>query len=100
MSNTTDQLYTVLSGIPEGKVVTYGQLAELAGKPKAARWVGQMLKKLPDDTSLPWYRVINAQGKISFPLNSEAANIQAEKLRAEGVQVNDKHRINLQIYQF
>lgn len=94
------RLYTVLAAIPPGKVVTYGQLARLAGMPRRARWVGQTLKQLPADSRLPWYKVINAQGRISFPPGSEAANRQAEKLRAEGIEVSQQYRINLQRYAF
>ena len=91
----TERLYTALANIPAGKVVTYGQLADLAGMPRRARWVGQVLKKLPKDTTLPWYKVINAQGKISFPPGSEAAERQADKLREDGVEVSEQYRVNL-----
>ncbi len=94
----SEQFYAVLSSIPVGKVVTYGRLAELAGKPRGARWVGQMLKRLPADTRLPWFRVINAQGKISFPTNSDSANLQVSLLQAEGVEVNKNNRIDLKKY--
>ena len=93
--SASERLYTVLANIPSGKVVTYGQLAELAGVPRRARWVGQTLKKLPADSTLPWYRVINAQGKISFPAGSDAADCQANRLREEGVEVSEQYRINL-----
>ncbi|KPA98464.1 putative methylated DNA-protein cysteine methyltransferase, partial [Pseudomonas asplenii] len=49
-------LYLTLDQVPEGKVVTYGQLAELAGLGRAARWVGRTLSQLPADTRLPWHR--------------------------------------------
>jgi len=92
------KLYTALANLPPQTVVTYGQLAELAGYPRRARWVGQILKRLPKDTQLPWYKVINAQGKISFPAGSEAAERQAQKLIAEGIEVDNNYRINLKRY--
>ena len=98
--SATEQLYAALANIPQGKVVTYGQLAALAGRPKAARWVGQVLKKLPEDSTLPWFRVINSQGKISFPLDSEPAKQQAKLLRADGIDVSDNNKINLQCFGF
>ncbi|WP_419810207.1 MGMT family protein [Bacterioplanoides sp.] len=94
----TERLYTVLANIPAGKVVTYGQLAELAGLPRRARWVGQTLKNLPANSTLPWFRVINAQGKISFPPGSEAAERQANLLQEDGVEVSEQYRINLTLF--
>lgn len=74
-----------LSNIPKGKVCTYGDLAKLSGYPSHARFVGSVLKTLPKDTSLPWHRVINGQGKISFPESSKAYATQKSKLEEEGV---------------
>ncbi|ASP40887.1 cysteine methyltransferase [Bacterioplanes sanyensis] len=81
------RLYTALAAIPPGYVVTYGQLASLSGWPRRARWVGQQLKRLPTGTTLPWHRVINAAGKISFPVGSDKAHEQAKRLRQDGVEV-------------
>ena len=64
------RIYAVLAAIPAGVVVSYGQVAELAGLPRAARLVGRTLSALPDDTQLPWHRVVNASGKISMPCDS------------------------------
>ena len=84
----------VVGAIPKGKVATYGQIAKLAGYPGYARQVGSTLKNLPRDTELPWYRVINAQGRISFPPGSSAYRKQKELLEAEGVLVQS-NRISL-----
>nr|WP_284500168.1 MGMT family protein [Microbulbifer sp. GX H0434] len=73
----------VLAEIPHGHVVTYGDLAEMAGYPRAARLAGQILRKLPRDTRLPWHRVINAQGRISLP--EPGARRQRERLEREGI---------------
>ena len=96
----TERLYTALANIPAAKVVTYGQLAELAGLPRRARWVGQVLKNLPEDTTLPWFKVINSQGRISFPPGSDAAERQAQLLRDDGTEVSEQYRVNLKIYGF
>lgn len=93
------RLYTALASIPAGYVVTYGQLARLCGWPRRARWVGQMLKQLPADTRLPWHRVINASGRISFPEHSDKAREQTERLRLDGVEVRQL-RIRLARYQW
>ena len=79
------RLYTVIQGIPVGKVATYGQIASLAGLPGAARLVGKILSGLPADTSLPWHRVVNAAGKISMPEDSDSFNEQKKRLTRENI---------------
>ncbi|WP_415883942.1 MGMT family protein [Neptuniibacter sp. QD34_54] len=100
MTNTSnspsyqEKIWQIVAMIPEGKVATYGQVAELAGLSKMARAVGKTLSQLPKDTQLPWHRVINAQGKISFPQDSEAYFRQKERLENEGVSlINGKIRL-------
>ena len=88
-----------LNGIPQGKVVTYGDLAKMAGAPNHARYVGSFLKKLPKDTHLPWHRVINSQGKISFPQDSEEFNEQKKRLEQDGI-VLLNGKVNLKLYRF
>ena len=65
-----DELARLLMQIPRGRVTTYGQLAAAAGFPRAARLAGFALKNTPPKMKLPWHRVLNAQGKISFPPRS------------------------------
>ncbi|WP_455923488.1 MGMT family protein [Pseudomonas putida] len=78
-------LYVALSQVPEGKVVTYGQLAEMAGLGRAARWVGRTLGQLPEGSQLPWHRVIGAGGRISLAAGTVGGEEQRARLRAEGV---------------
>ncbi|MFT0867003.1 MGMT family protein [Pseudomonas sp. CAM1A] len=80
-------LYSVLGQVPPGKVVSYGQLAELAGLGRAARWVGRTLSQLPQDTRLPWHRVLGAGGRLSLALGTPSGDEQRARLRAEGVNV-------------
>jgi len=81
-------IFQVIAQIPYGRVASYGQIARLAGIPKHARLVGYVLKHMDADSSLPWYRVINSQGKISLSkLNDQGHNIQAQLLLAEGILV-------------
>ena len=77
-------IWQVVASIPKGKIATYGQIARIAGFPNHARYVGSTLKKLPKDTSLPWHRVVNGQGKISFPVDSSAYKKQKDLLEKEG----------------
>lgn len=89
-----EALYAVLAQIPAGKVATYGQLAQLAGLGRAARWVGRTLSQLPDDTRLPWHRVLAAGGRLSLPAGSPAGDEQRARLRGEGV-IPDGNRVDL-----
>jgi methylated-DNA-protein-cysteine methyltransferase-like protein len=79
------KVWQVVTAIPTGKVTTYGEVAKKAGMTGAARRVGSALRGLPPDTRIPWHRVVNAQGRISFPAGSEAHNAQRERLESEGV---------------
>ncbi|OMH30445.1 cysteine methyltransferase [Motiliproteus sp. MSK22-1] len=92
-------IWQSLAAVPAGKVVTYGQLAQLAGLPGYARFVGATLKRLPKDTQLPWFRVINASGKISFPEASDAYKRQRQRLQEDGITVKD-NRVSLKHYQW
>ncbi len=78
-------LYAVLAQVPPGRVVSYGQLAALAGLGRAARWVGRCLAQLPQDSALPWHRVVAAGGRLSLPAGSPAGDEQRRRLAAEGV---------------
>lgn len=83
------QLYAWLAQIPAGRVVSYGQLAALIGRPQAARWVGRQLGRLPSGSDLPWHRVLNARGCSSLPLDKGGSNRQLRLLQREGVLVVD-----------
>ena len=93
------RIYAVLAAIPSGVVVTYGQVAELAGLPRAARLVGRTLSKLPGDSQLPWHRVINASGKISLPEDSPGFEHQKKRLQEEDVVVTNG-RISLRQFRW
>ena len=77
-------LYLTLHQVPEGKVISYGQLAELAGLGRAARYVGRTLSQLPQGSSLPWHRVLGAAGTISLPKGSQGFAEQTGRLQQEG----------------
>lgn len=93
MPNFDDQIYAVLIQIPRGKVTTYGNVAKMAGFPRHARHVGKLLSSLPQDSRLPWFRVINASGRIS--LQGESFARQREKLLQEGVEVKENGAVSL-----
>src|SRR5690554_2826270 len=95
--NWHQSVWKVVSDIPSGHVLTYGEVARLSGMPKAARRVSQAMRRAPETLSLPWHRVVNAQGKISFPEDSSAWWRQKERLEDEGV-VFLNGQIDLQVY--
>lgn len=78
-------VWQVVQGIPRGHVLTYGDVARLAGMSRAARRVSQAMRRAPRDMQLPWHRVVNAQGKISFAEDSTGYRQQKDRLEAEGV---------------
>lgn len=102
--NFYDQVYAVVRRIPPGRVTTYGRIAQMLGRPRAARAVGYALNALkdksnsPDFEPVPWQRVINSQGRISIVNREFGALDQAEKLRAEGIEVSEGLHIDLDVY--
>ena len=76
-------VWRVVRRVPRGRVVTYGQIAALLGRPGAARRVGWAMRICPAD--LPWHRVVNAQGGISVRARMSGMLTQRLRLEAEGV---------------
>jgi len=85
VSDSYSRLYVVIARIPPGRVATYGQVAAVAGLGGHARQVGYALHALPDDSDLPWQRVINAAGGISARGDVHRPDLQRELLETEGV---------------
>lgn len=83
------QIWQTVQCIPSGKVASYGQIADLAGLPGRARLVGKALGKVPNGIwqgqKVPWFRVVNSQGKISFAPGSDAFEKQKRFLQEEQV---------------
>ncbi|MFT3882920.1 MAG: MGMT family protein [Gemmatales bacterium] len=97
------KIFAVVRRIPVGKVATYGQIAELAKLGKQPRLVGYALFSLRDeeDDDLPWHRVVNAKGEISYsPARLKADQLQRVLLEAEGVVFNARGRIDLKQYRW
>lgn len=92
-----EAIYVALAQVPIGKVITYGNLAKLAGMPNGARLAGRLMCELPEGTNLPWHRVINAQGKLSMPVDSAGYCEQLRRLNTDGIDVNNG-KIKLSIY--
>jgi methylated-DNA-protein-cysteine methyltransferase-like protein len=94
-----DKIYTVMANIPPGKVASYGQVAAMAGLLNNARLVGRLLKLMPKDSSIPWHRVINSQGKISFPEGTAQYQKQYQLLQSEGL-IFKNGRVNMRQFQW
>jgi methylated-DNA-protein-cysteine methyltransferase-like protein len=87
--------YRVVERIPPGRVATYGQIAALAGFPGNAREVGYALAALPEETDLPWQRVINARGEVSLRREPGRDGFQRHLLEEEGVVFSSAARVDL-----
>ncbi|MCH8543333.1 MAG: MGMT family protein [Alcanivorax sp.] len=84
-------VYLIVASIPPGRVCAYGQVAALAGYPRHARHVGKLMARLPADSTLPWHRVIRADGRL--PVGAR----QAQLLLSEQVTVTTG-RVSLRRY--
>lgn len=79
-----EAIWSAVRSIPRGEVATYGAVARRAGLPGRARLVGHALKVAPAKLRLPWFRVLGAGERISFPPRTRAHAEQSRRLRAEG----------------
>ncbi|MFS2222476.1 MGMT family protein [Pantoea sp. B65] len=92
------RVWQIVAAIPRGYVTTYGEIARLAGSPRAARQVGGILRRLPAGSKLPWHRVINRKGEIS--LTGDDLNRQRNALEEEGIEVSNNGIISLTRYRW
>jgi methylated-DNA-protein-cysteine methyltransferase related protein len=83
--------------VPRGRVVTYGQVAALVGRPRAARAVGLALGALRNDLidEVPWQRVLSASGRCSHR-DGFWADIQRELLEGEGIRFDRRGAVDLE----
>lgn len=96
-----DRVYWLVRQVPEGRVVTYGQIALYAGSPRAARAVGTLMRNsLENGVELPWQRVINASGGISFKGDFARAELQRRLLHDEGVVFGSNGKCDLKRYRW
>ena len=92
-----EAICTVVRRIPPGWVATYGQVATMAGMPRRARLVGRVLQHLDSATNVPWHRVVNAKGEVSFSLSRNGGDIlQRRLLEKEGIKFDARNRLDLE----
>ncbi|MFP4979180.1 MGMT family protein [Paenibacillus sp. CN-4] len=99
MTPFTEQVIAIIRSIPEGKVMTYGQIARCAGSPRAARQVVRILHSMSRSQRLPWHRVVSAKGTISIA-DEESHLLQRMYLEGEGVEFGLHGVIDLNIYRY
>ena len=97
---TYQRIYAVVRRIPRGRVATYGQVAALAGLAGHARQVGYALHSLPQGTTVPWHRVINARGEVSRRSVPGPELSQRMLLEREGVRFGPGGRISLEKFRW
>lgn len=99
MNEYQRSILTIVRGIPQGKVMSYGQVAAYIGRPKEAREVGWTMQKIEAD--FPWWRVLNNAGLISIKDNPDAdAAMQKQLLENEGIVVDNDFKLDIGTYRF
>ena len=103
-----ETVWDIVRQIPAGKVSSYGQIASMIPpdadteptrmKRLAPRWVGTALRKTPRGKSIPWQRVINSGGAISFPAGSRQAEEQRRLLEIEGIRFDERGKVDFAQY--
>ena len=94
-NHKAQQIWDTVSKVPYGKVSSYGFIADLAGLPGRARMVGTVLRLVPDDMQLPWYRILRSNGQLAFKAGSPQAERQKGLLQEEDVVVLN-NRVDMQ----
>ena len=95
------RVWQQVAQIPPGRLATYGQIADLIGAFGCARQVGWALRRLPLPSSIPWHRVVNAQGRIAMAVSREGSDwLQRDLLLQEGIPVDARGQLPLARYRW
>jgi methylated-DNA-protein-cysteine methyltransferase-like protein len=95
----TRRALEAIRAVPRGRVATYGQIADMAGNPRAARQVVRLLHSSSQKERLPWHRLVNGRGTISLP-PGRGYEEQRALLEAEGVVFDERGRIDLKRFRW
>jgi len=98
-STFSDAVKAAIKSVPRGRVATYGQIARLAGNPRAVRAVVWILHSSSSKHGLPWHRVINSKGTIALRPGTGFEE-QVMRLGDEGVRVGKDGEIDLKKFQW
>ena len=99
MNPFTKKSIEIIKSIPEGSIMTYGQIARAAGSPRGARQVVRILHSMSHTYDLPWHRVINAKGDIAIK-DDESHFVEVSLLKSEGIEIDEHDRINVKRYRY
>lgn len=94
-----EKVYKITNQIPKGKVATYGQIAKMAGKPKAARAVGVLMKTNPNAPQTPCHRVVAQDGSLTGYSGKGGIKQKRQMLTSEGV-VFKKDKVDFKVSQW
>lgn len=97
MNEFTKKIYDVVRDIPEGIVLSYGQVARLAGNPRGARAVGFAMRRVPYEWSLPCHRVVFSDGSLCAGDMFGGNDAQRRMLEAEGVIFSENGKVNMKV---
>ena len=102
MNGFKEEVLKLVSKIPKGRVVSYGQVAAALGSPRAARQVGWVLRGLgPKDKPVPWWRVVNQKGELSIKGNPVATKIQQRALlEKDGLEISADFVLDMKKYRW
>lgn len=96
----TKAVLKMVKKIPRGKVASYGQIAKISGNPGGSRGVAWILHACAKKYKLPWQRVINSQGKISFDKSTKEYKLQKQLLEKEGILFSEAGVVNFKKFQW
>ena len=99
MKPFTQRVIQIIRDIPEGKVMSYGQIAAVAGSPRGARQVVRILHTLSRIHELPWHRVVNIKGEVALT-DEESRGRQIGLLHNEGIICKANGQLDLEEYRF
>ncbi len=100
MSPFKTRVIQIVSHIPYGHVMSYGQVASYGGAPRGARQVGWILNQLDEQIELPWWRVVNNQGRISIKGSRNSPQHMKNMLEKEGLIIKDDLTFNIEMYRY
>ena len=90
-----ERILATVDSIPSGSVASFGQIAAEVGLPRHARFVGRVMCESAPGRDVPWWRVINSDGRIPERGDGTEMAVQRERLRAEGVAFDARGRVRI-----
>ncbi len=100
MSQFKQKVIEIVNLIPYGKVASYGQIAVMAGMPRMARHVGNVLNKYDGETEIPWWRVVNNSGRLTIKGSVFTPDDQKDFLESEGLKISNDYAFDIEKYRF